>query len=305
MGHHHSHEHNHSYNISGKNLILTVLLNIFITVAQIIGGIISGSVALLTDALHNFSDVAALILTYTTNRISKRKSTTKQTFGFKRAEILAAFVNSAALIGISVFLITEAFKRFFNIKPIEFNIVIWFAFASIAANFISVLLLKKDAKESLNVKSAYLHLFTDVLTSIVVMTGGFLMKYYSIYWIDPLLSIIIAVYLLFSSYTLLVKTIKILMQFTPSGIDINKISHEITAIENIKNIHHVHIWQLDEKSYFMEAHIDVENDIKISGFQTILNNIEQILKKYNITHFNIQPEFERNDDKKIIVQQGH
>ena len=206
MSHDH---HHHSYQVSGKNMAVAIFLNILITVGQIIGGLISGSVALLTDALHNFSDVVSLLLSYITNRIAKRESTTKQTFGFKRAEILSAFVNAAVLIGIAVFLIVEAAQRFFQPHEIKSDLVIWFALGSIVINFISVLMLQKDAKESMNIKSAYLHLLTDVMTSVVVLVGGLLMKFYAVFWIDPLLSIGIALYLILSSYKLLAATIKI------------------------------------------------------------------------------------------------
>jgi len=299
MSHDH---HHHSHQVSGKNMAVAIFLNVLITAGQIVGGLISGSVALLTDALHNFSDVVSLLLSYITNRIAKRKSTTKQTFGFKRAEILSAFVNAATLIGIAVFLIVEATQRFFQPKEIKSELVIWFALGSIVINFISVLMLQKDAKESMNVKSAYLHLLTDVMTSVAVLIGGLLMKFYAVYWIDPLLSIAIALYLIFSSYKLLADTIKILMQFTPLGIDIDKINRSITQIENVKNLHHVHIWQLDEKINLFEAHIDLSKDLSITDFQKILSQIEAILNKSEIYHCNIQPEYSRDDDKHIIVQ---
>ena len=300
--HHHSHSHHH-HSVSGKNLGITIFLNVLITAGQVVGGILSGSVALLTDALHNFSDVVALVLSFVTNRIAKRKSTEKQTYGFKRAEILSAFVNSAVLIGISVFLMLEAFQRFFHPTAVVSDLVIWFAFASIVINFISVLVLQKDSKENLNIRSAYLHLLTDVMTSVAVLAGGILMKYYALFWIDPLLSVLIAIYLIYSSYGLLVQTVKILMQFTPSGVDINKISDDIRNIKSVKNLHHVHVWQLDEKHYFLEAHADMEADIKISEFQNILQEIENILAGYGIYHYNIQPEFDRDDDKRVVP--GH
>ena len=283
-------------------MAVAIFLNILITVGQIIGGLISGSVALLTDALHNFSDVVSLLLSYITNRIAKRESTTKQTFGFKRAEILSAFVNAAVLIGIAVFLIVEAAQRFFQPHEIKSDLVIWFALGSIVINFISVLMLQKDAKESMNIKSAYLHLLTDVMTSVVVLVGGLLMKFYAVFWIDPLLSIGIALYLILSSYKLLAATIKILMQFTPSGIDLDQINKSITQIENVKNLHHVHVWQLDEKINLFEAHIDLSKDISITDFQKILSQIETILHDEEIYHINIQPEYSRDDDKHIIVQ---
>jgi cobalt-zinc-cadmium efflux system protein len=298
-----SHEHHHHHHqVSGKNMAVAILLNILITVGQVIGGIIAGSMALLTDALHNFSDVIALLLSYIANRIAKRKPTAKQTFGFKRAEILSAFVNAAVLIGIAVFLIIEAAQRFFNPVEIQSDIVIWFALGSIVINLASVLMLHKDAKESMNIKSAYLHLMTDVMTSVAVLIGGILMKYYVIFWVDAVLSIAIAVYLIFSSYQLLLGTIKILMQFTPSGIDLDEINKRVTKIKEVKNLHHVHVWQLDEKMTLFEAHIDLSENISIEEFQEILNQIDLILHDFEIYHTNIQPEFNRNDNKEMIVQ---
>ncbi len=298
----HNHGHHHHHEVSGKNIGITILLNVIITVSQIIGGILSGSIALLTDALHNFSDVISLLLSWLTNRLAKRKSTGKQTYGFKRAEILSAFINSATLIAIAIFLIVEAIKRFANPQEVQSELVIWFALGSIIINLISVLLLRKDAKESMNMKSAYLHLLTDVMTSIAVLIGGILMKYFNIYRIDSILSVLIAIYLIHSSYKLLIASIKILMQFTPEEIDIYDIRDQIISVENIENIHHIHFWQLNDKDIFFEAHIDLKEDVKISEFQTTLSELESILKKNNISHFNIQPEFNVKDCKELINQ---
>jgi len=300
MGHHHDHSHTHE--ISAKNIGITIFLNIIITIAQIIGGILSGSMALLTDALHNFSDVISLALSWFTNRLAKRESTTQQTFGYKRAEILSAFINSATLIAIALYLIVEAVERFLNPQAVLSNLVIYFALGSIIINFISVLLLQKDAKNSMNMKSAYLHLLTDVMTSIVVMIGGILMKFYSIFWVDSLLTILIAFYLIFSSYKLMIDSLKILMQFTPKDIDILDIGNEINKIQEVKNVHHVHLWQLNDKDLFFEAHIDLMTNISITEFQEILAEIKDILCKHHISHFNIQPEYSIDDGKGFIAQ---
>ncbi len=297
---HNSHKHSH-HHVSGKNMGITILLNVFITVGQIVGGLISGSVALLSDALHNFSDVISLLLSYITNRIATRKPTEKQTYGLKRAEILSALINSATLIGIAVFLIIEGVKRMLNPQQINFDIVIWFAVGSIVINFLSVLMLHKDSKESLNVRSAYLHLLTDVLTSVAVLIGGLLMKFFGIYRIDSILSVVIAVYLIYSSYSLLAESVKILMQFTPKDIDMDSICNKISGLEDVDNIHHVHIWQLNDKETIFEAHVDFNEDLMLSNFQNTLTQIENILSERGIHHSNIQPEYHRNDDKNRIV----
>ena len=293
--------HSHHHHVSGKNISITILLNMIITIGQIVGGLISGSVALLSDALHNFSDVISLVLSFISNRIAKRKPTEKHTYGFKRAEILSALINSATLIGVAIFLIIEGIERMLNPKQIDFDIVIWFALGSIVINFLSVVLLHKDSKESLNVKSAYLHLLTDALTSVAVLVGGLLMKFFGIFRIDSILSVMIAVYLIYSSYSMLVESVKILMQFSPDDIDMDTICNRISALKNVENIHHVHIWRLNDKETIFEAHIDLKDDIRLSNFQTILTEIEEILDDIGIYHSNIQPEYYRNDDKNRIV----
>lgn len=298
--HHHEHHHHH-HDISGKNIGITIVLNIIITLAQIVGGVISGSMALLTDALHNFSDVVSLVLSWFTNRLAKRKSTVKQTYGYRRAEILAAFINSATLIIIAIYLIIEAIKRWMQPQEVLSDLVIWFAAGSIVINFLSVILLSKEAKGNMNMKSAYLHLLTDVMTSIAVLVGGLLMKFYEIYRIDSVLSILIAIYLIFSSYKILWASIKILMQFSPDKANLEEISSEIKQMDGIKNIHHVHIWQLNDNEFHFEAHLEFNKNISIAEFQKQLAIIENILHKYNIHHSNIQPEFGHCEHNDLIV----
>ena len=191
----HSHSHNHSHhshgNLKGTNLLISIFLNILITIAQVFGGIISGSLALLSDALHNFSDVISLIISYIANRLSKKKASLNKTFGYKRAEILAAFINSSTLIIVAILLVIEAVERFQNPQVIESALVIWLSTIAILGNGFSVLLLKKDADTNMNMKSAYLHLLTDMMASIAVLVGGLLIKFYNVFWVDSVLTFFI------------------------------------------------------------------------------------------------------------------
>ena len=173
MGHEHS-----QHKVQGKNLIYSILLNLLITAAQIIGGIASGSLALLSDALHNFSDVLSLGFSLIAHKLSRKKATEDQTFGYKRAELIAAFVNASTLIIVAFILIYGATERFFHPKPIESNLVIWLSLLGIVVNGGSVLLLQKDAEHNLNMRSAYLHLLTDMMASVAVLVGGLLIKYF-------------------------------------------------------------------------------------------------------------------------------
>ena len=303
MGHSHSHNHSHHHDLNGRNLFISILLNIIITAAQVIGGLVSGSLALLSDALHNFSDVMSLIISLVANKLVKQKASLKRTFGYKRAEILAAFINAASLILVAIFLVFEAIERFQNPQEIESNLVIWLSVIAILGNGFSVLLLRGNADDNMNMKSAYLHLLTDMMASVAVLIGGLLMKFYQIWWIDSVLTFAIAVYLIVMGWNLLKDSFKVLMLFTPESTSVNAIVGDIQSIEVVKNVHHVHIWQLNEDEIHLEAHIDFNKDISLSEFDLVLNAIEELVyHKYDINHINIQPEFGKCDAKDVIVQ---
>ncbi len=301
MSRNHSHKHP---TLSGKNLLISIMLNSVITIAQLIGGFISGSLSLISDAVHNLSDVVSLIISYIANLLTyKKKQTIGQTFGYKRAEIIAAFINATSLIVIAVFLGVEAIKRFNHPLEIKSDLVIWLALLGVAVNGFSVILLKKDAKHNLNMKSAYLHLMTDMLTSVAVLIGGLLMKYYQIYMIDAVLTLIISLYLIYLSWDILITSLKILMLFAPKHIKIDEVVKEVSKVNGIRNVHHVHIWQLNDKDSHFEAHIEFKKDIKLSEFDFICERVEEILlEKFRINHCNLQPEFNRDDVKEIIIQ---
>lgn len=293
-------ENHHHHEVSGKNLGLAILLNVLITVAEAVGGFISGSMALLSDATHNLSDVISLFISYIANKLAKREATEEQTFGLKRSEIFAAFLNSATLIVLSIFILTEAIKRLFEQVNISASWVIYLALLSILVNGVSVLFIKGDAKKNINMKSAYLHLFSDMLTSIAVLIGGLAMKYLQWNWVDSVFSIAIAIYLLYLSWDILKTSLRIMMQFTPAGINIKQIVSELESIEGVKNIHHVHIWQLSEHDKMFEAHTDLAQNISISEFEDILAQMKAVLHRFEITHLTIQPEYETADSKEII-----
>ena len=204
---------------------------------------------------------------------------------------------------VALILIKEAVERLLDPQEIESNLVIWLALIAIAGNGFSVLLLKKDAEHNMNMKSAYLHLFTDMMASVAVLIGGILMKFYQIYWVDAILTMIIGVYLIYMGYDLLKESTKVLMLFTPKSVVIQDIVDSICTIDRVKNVHHVHIWQLNEEEVHMEAHIDFKNDIRLSEFDEILDEIEEhVYHKHGINHVNIQPEFDKCDSKSVIVQ---
>lgn len=303
MGNNHNHGHHH-HEVQGKNLLFSIVLNLVITVAQIIGGILSGSLALLSDALHNFSDVLSLVFSYVAHKLSRKKASVNQTFGYKRAELIAAFVNAMTLIIVALFLVYGAIERFFNPEEIKSGLVIWLSILGIVANGLSALMLKNDADKNLNMKSAYLHLFTDMLASVAVLIGGLLMKYFQWFWVDSLLTLVIAVYLLIVGFDLLKNSTQMLMLFTPVHIDINEIVSEVHKIKGVNKLHHIHVWHLNDEELHLEAHLDCSEDLKMSEFNEILHQMEHILfDKFKINHINIQPEYKREEASKDFIVQ--
>ena len=295
-------EHHHHHNVSGKNLFITIILNVIITLSQIVGGILSGSLALLSDAMHNLSDVLALVIALWANRLAAKPATEGKTFGYKRAEILATLFNASVLIGIGIFLIIEAFHKFYHPEAINSTIVIGLGLLSIILNAASVLLVKDDAHDNMNIKAAYLHLLTDVMTSVAVVVGGVLMYYYELFWVDPIVSLIIAFYLIWASIGLVKESTAILMQFTPNDIDLNEVVSSVTSLDAIANIHHIHMWKLDDHKVHLEAHLDFTENIRLEESNKIIDILEKKLNdEFEITHTTFQCEFNRNDNKAEII----
>jgi cobalt-zinc-cadmium efflux system protein len=297
----HHHHHHHHHEVKGIRLLITIVLNSIITVAQIIGGIYSGSLALLSDALHNFSDVITLVIAYVANRMAGRSPTNEKTFGYKRAEIIAAFFNATVLVGIGFFLIIEAAQRIIDPQPVGSTIVIALALLGILFNAASLLLIKDDAHQNINIRAAYVHLMTDVMTSVAVLIGGIAIYFFQLYWIDPLISMLIAFYLIYAAYEIVGDSARILMQFTPSHIDLDGIDRMVCEHPELSNIHHIHIWQLNDHEIFFEGHIDFKENLPLNEVMAVCQLIEEkIMKQFQITHVTLQCEFQKEDDKSLV-----
>ncbi len=308
--HHHSHRHGNrnqhktKSKLLGRKLLKATLLNFFITVLQVVGGLFSNSVSLLSDALHNFSDAIAILISYLANKASIQKPDEINTFGKKRVEIIAALFNGLVLAFICVFLIFEAYKRFVNPQLVDSKVVIVIASIGLLANLYAVVLLKNDSKHNLNVKSAYLHLLGDTFSSFAVVIGGVVMYYTNFYWIDPLVTFLISLYILKESFEVIKEAYYIISQATPKSIEIEKIKTRLEMLPEINNIHHVHVWNLNDSDIHFESHVDLANDIRISeteGVNSILKTILQ--KEFGIVHTTIQYEYNCCSDKSIIREE--
>lgn len=292
MSGHSSHNHTHAHNyadVKGVKLLFVIALNFVITGAQILGGLVSGSLALISDALHNFSDAIAVIISYIALRVSRRNGDTVKTFGYKRATILAALLNSSVLIVIAFILIREAVERLANPRAIDGSTVIWVALVGLVADFFSVLLLRRNAHGDINLKASYLHMLSDTLSSVGVLTGGILIRFFQVCWVDPVLTFLIAAYVLIQSYRIVKKAVAILMQSVPDGIDVEEIRRRLETLDDIEDIHHIHVWSLDEHSIHFEAHANV-CDMPVSQTKAITLKMKDVLTPFGITHTTIQYE---------------
>lgn len=304
MGHSHdySHGHHHHHQASGKKMFWTVMLNIIITTAEFVGGIMSNSLALISDAFHNLSDVLAIIIAWIANKVSHRESNEQNTFGYQRIEILAALLNALMLIAICTYLIYEAIDRFQNPQEVNSLLMLSIAAIGLVANILSMVLLKGDSHNNMNIKAAYLHMLGDALSSVAVIGVGILIYFFQWHWLDPVVTILISVYIMYHTYSILKDSLAILMQRTPKGFDINNIKIEIEKEHNIDNIHHIHIWNLNDREVHFEAHIDVNEDITISKSDIIRSAIEKQLKDdFKINHVTLQMEHNCCNKKEAIV----
>lgn len=283
------HENN---DVSLPRLIFTIILNLIITVAQIVGGIISGSLALISDAIHNLSDTISVILAYIAQLLSLKPSTKQSTFGYKRAEILAAFINAVALIAISVYLIFEAIERLLEPQPVDARWMFWLGLLGLVANGLSVLVLEREKNKNINIKAAYLHLLGDALTSLAVIAGAGLIWFFDVVWVDAVVTILIGVYLLVHTSKLLAESVMILMQMAPKTFDGKRVEEQLLKISGIRRVYHIHVWNLTDKILHFECHIELENDFRVSETNDINDEVRKILHHdFDIDHVTIQFEY--------------
>lgn len=283
--------------VKGKNLLITIALKLLLTIAEVLGGWFSGSLSLFSDALHNLNDVLSIVISLFAVKMAEKKHDKKNTFGYRRATIIAAVINATLLIIISLFLFREAYFKFIQPEKINALLVIVIAAIGIVLNAVAVYLLHKSSGDDLNMRAVYLHFLSDALSSVGVMVGGIVIYYFDAYWIDPLLTVLIGIYILKESYEILIESANILMQGTPKTVDIDEIAEELEKMDAIKDIHHVHIWALDEHTVFFEAHVNLQNDILVSELSNVYEKLEQVLKgRFGVTHLTIQFEYNCCDD---------
>ncbi len=295
------HDHQHvTTEMSGSRLLITMILNFGIAAAEIIGGILSGSLSLISDALHNFSDGIAIIISYFAIRLKLRPRDTHYTFGLKRSEIIAAIINASTLIIICFYLFKEAYQRFIAPEPIAGGLMIIVASFGLAANIAGTLLLRSGSKNSMNIRSAYLHLLSDAVSSLAVILGGIAIYFFHVYWLDPLLTVLIGLYVLKESYRIVAEAVQIIMMAAPADISLENLKHEIEAVTGVQNLHHAHLWQMNEQDIHFEGHVDV-GEMPVSKTGDLLHQIEHLLMdKYAVNHVTLQFECNQCSSKALV-----
>jgi len=288
-GHHHHHAPE-----SDRGLLFAVGINVLLTLAQVIGGIVSGSLSLIADALHNLSDAASLGIALFARKISRRPADESKSFGYQRAEVIAALINLTLLITVSLYLIYEAVWRIVEPQVVAGLIIVLVAGVALIIDIITALITYRLSKSSMNMKAAFLHNLSDALTSIGVIIAGALILLYEWYWVDTLLTFLIAGFVLWQGMIMLPKTIHLLMEGTPENLSSAEIKSSMEEVGDVQDVHHIHIWNLDEHRIALEAHVVVTAN-ELQEVEGIKENLKRVLKdKFKITHSTL--EFEHHAD---------
>jgi len=295
--------HHHTESATGKRLIWTILFNVVITIAEFVGGMISGYLALIADAVHNLSDVAALVLAWFGIKGAQLPATKRSTFGYKRIEVMTALISAVALVVISIFILIEAYKRFVDPQPIKSPyIFMTVAVIGLLGNVVSLWLLHSGKNSSLNMKTAFLHMLYDALSSVVVLVGGITIILTGWYLLDVVLTVVIALMIFWSSYLVIKEAVWILLEAVPSNIEFDNVYDALKNIPKVKNVHDLHIWSLSSKDIALSCHVTIDQKDLLTGPVIIADINNMLCKQFGIGHGTIQLETGDCDRIDILCQ---
>lgn len=266
-----------------RNLVLAVFINVLLTVAQVIGGILSGSLSLIADALHNLSDAAAIGIALVARRIGRRPADSKFTFGYQRAEVVGALINLTTLIIVGLYLIYEALSRFADQQPIAGWTVIWVAGIALVIDIATAVLTYRMSAGSLNIRAAFLHNVSDALASIAVIVVGVLVLIFEWYWTDLVATALIAGYVLYQGLSMMRETVRLAMEGVPPDIKLGEVRSALAAIRGIMDVHHLHVWQLDEHRRALEVHLITQAE-GVEGIALKTQVRQMLAKQFRIEH---------------------
>lgn len=293
--HNHSNplKHHNDFLKSEKNLKSAFILTLIILVTEFVGALISGSMALYSDSGHILVDASSLLLAWYAQKQVKKSPTEKNTYGYHRMGIIAALLNAAVLLVVSIILVYESYLRLIHPKSVDSKLMILFAFISLTVNIIIGLKLHRETHDNLNVKSAFFHIMGDSLISLTIIAAGIVILLYKFNYIDPIVGMAVSPIIAVGAITVINETLNILLEAVPKEIDFAKVKKEIGKIAGVEDVHDLHIWSMSKSFVLLSAHVLVDPSIsKSSDLCCIINNIQDMLgKKFNINHAVIQPEF--------------
>ncbi len=297
------HEHGADRLAERRGLILAIVFTGTILIAEIIGGILTNSLALLADAGHMLVDVASLVMSFLAITFALRPPSKQRTFGFHRLEILAALGNGVTLILICLYIFYEAYERILTPQPVQGPGMLVIAFVGLVANVAAIMALEKG--ESLNVRSAFLHVLGDTLSSAGIIVGGLVMLVTGWYIIDPIISVLIALLILVSAYRVTMEAINILLEATPKGIDLHEVVETVQKVDGVRDIHDVHIWSITSGLRALSAHLLIEDQMTSCSVD-IVERVEHLLKRdFGIAHTTLQCECENCDNGELVCDLAH
>ncbi len=301
MSANHSHNHSqnhghHAHSFTPQNntapFLIGIVLNALFVIIEVTAGILNNSMSLLTDAGHNLSDVASLVLSLVAFRLAKKSSTDTFTYGYKKTTVLAALFNAVFLLIAIGILGFESVQRLINPAAVEGKIIAWVAGAGIIVNVMTAFLFFKNRKTDLNIKSAYLHMLSDALVSVGVVAGGIIIIYTGWNWVDPVIGLIIMIVILAGTWSLLTESFRLSVDAVPTDLDVHEIKNIIVAQPNIVEAHHIHIWAISTTENALTAHISLKEELNFNEKMKLVQNLKHELMHHNIHHSTIEIETE-------------
>lgn len=280
------HNHNHASG-TGSVLRLSLLATLLFTAFEVWAGIYSGSLALLSDAGHNFTDALALLLAAVGFYWQTKPADQSRTYGYQRAGVLAAFVNSLTLLIISLFIFWEAGKRFIQPEPVNEGMMMWVSVGALVVNIVIMAALHKGQKEDLNFRAAFIHMAGDALGAIAIFAGAIAIYYTGWTYIDPILSIAIGILIIYSAWEITRESLNILLEGLPRGMRLNQVTDAMSAVAGVLEVHDLHIWSLGTKTHALSSHVLIE-DMPPSESNRILDRLNEVLCGFGIYHTTIQ-----------------
>ncbi|HCG4535972.1 cation diffusion facilitator family transporter (plasmid) [Ureibacillus chungkukjangi] len=301
MGHDHNHDHTHGAN--KKTLMIAFIIITVYMIVEVIGGILTNSLALLSDAGHMLSDAISLAIALIAFKLGEKVANERKTFGYKRFEVLAAVINGVTLILIALFIFYEAIQRFISPPEVASTGMLMISIVGLLVNILVAWIMMRggDTKDNLNLRAAFLHVISDMLGSVAAIVAAILIMLFNWGWADPLASVIVAILVFISGIKVSKSAIHVLMEGTPSNIDLNEIIKTIENTQGVKTIHDLHVWTITSGQNALSCHAVVDSNLKVQDCQKILQTIEHELEHKGINHVTIQMESKENPHENSIL----